>query len=485
MLGAERFRLGMDHYFARFDGQAVTVDDFVQTIADAGEINLEQFTLWYCQAGTPELTANGSYNAADKTFTLSFSQSCPATPGQPNKKTLHIPLTLGLLGRDGIQLPLTLIGESVGSATSRTLHLRSAEESFCFTGIAEEPVPALLRAFTAPVKLEYPYRHDQLALLMAHESDPFCRWEAGQCMAVKVILGLADDLQQGRGLTLDPAFADAFRTTLVSGHPDRAFLAETLTLPSEKYLAELVQVVDPTAIHSARQFVIRTLAELFRDDFSAVRHANRDDLPYAADDGRSGSRRLAGLCLMYLMSNGGQSDINLCLEQFHRADNMTDAIGALVPLASCDCPERVDALDDFYQRWQRDRLVVDKWFALQATSTLPGTLNELQLLLDHPAFELTNPNRFRSLVGVFSQRNQVRFHDPSGDGYRFLTDQLLRLIPVNPQVSARLLGPLTTWRRFEPGRSQLMRQQLQRIQAVADLPRDVYEVVSKSLRSVE
>ena len=481
MLGAERFRLGMDRYFARFDGQAVTVDDFVQTMAEAGEMNLEQFALWYSQAGTPELTVKGLFSAVDKTFTLTVVQHCPATPGQPDKKTVHIPLSLGLLGRDGAQLPLTLAGESSGGATSRILHLHSAEDSFCFTGIDTEPVPALLRGFSAPVKLEYPYRHDQLALLMAYEPDPFCRWEAGQRMAVQVILGLADDVQQGRELTLDAAFADAFRTTLVNGHPDHAFLAETLTLPSEKYLAELVQVVDPGAIHSARQFVVRTLAEHFRDDFCTVRNASRRDHLYNADDGRSGARRLANLCLTYLMSSAGQSEIELCLDQYRRADNMTDAIGALIPLASCDCPERTASLDDFYHRWQGDRLVVDKWFALQAASMLPGTLNELQLLLNHPDFELTNPNRFRSLVGVFSQRNQVRFHDPSGDGYCFLTDQLLRLIPVNPQVSARLLGPLTTWHRFESGRSQLMRQQLQRIQAVTDLPRDVYEVVNKSL----
>jgi aminopeptidase N len=300
-------------------------------------------------------------------------------------------------------------------------------------------------------------------------------------MALQVILGLTADVQQGRVLTLDPAFADAFRSTLVSGHQDRAFLAETLTLPSEKYLAELVHMVDPGAIHSARHFVVRTLAEMFRGDFTEVRNANRSALPYAPDDGRSGSRRLANLCLEYLLSGNGQSDIELCLEQYRQADNMTDAIGALLPLASCDCPERFEALDDFYRRWQGERLVVDKWFALQAASTLPGTLNELQELLNHPAFELTNPNRFRSLVGVFSQRNQVRFHDTSGAGYRFLTDQLLRLIPVNPQVSARLLGPLTTWRRFEAGRSGLMREQLQWIQAVNALPRDVFEVVCKSL----
>ena len=481
MLGAEKFRHGMDKYFERFDGQAVTVDDFVQTMAEAGTIDLDQFALWYSQAGTPQLSAAGTYDAAAKTYTLTVSQSCPATPGQPDKKALHIPLNLGLLGRDGKQLPLTLAGEIAGTATTRIVHIHLQAESFCFTGLNEEPVPALLRGFSAPVKLDYPYRHDQLALLMAHEPDPFCRWEAGQRMAVTVILALVDDQRNGADMQLDPAFGDAFRATLTSGHPDRAFLAEALTLPSEKYLAELSPVVDPAAIYAARQFVICTLATQFGNDLMAVRASCLSERPYAPDDCRSSERLLANRCLAYLMSNGNQSAIEMCLAQYRKADNMTDSIGALIPLVSCDCPERKDVLADFYQRWSGERLVVDKWFSLQASSTLPGTLNELQTLLSHPVFELTNPNRFRSLVGAFSQGNQVRFHDPSGSGYRFLADQLLRLIPINPQVSARLLGPLTTWRRFEPGRSELMREQLQRIQAVTDLPRDVYEVVSKSL----
>ncbi|NTV48478.1 MAG: aminopeptidase N [Geobacteraceae bacterium] len=481
MLGAEKFRRGMDLYFDRFDGQAVTVDDFVQTMAEAGNIDLEQFSLWYSQAGTPQIIAGGAYDAAGKTFTLTFKQSCPSTPGQPDKSALHIPLSLGLLGRNGEELPLTLLGEPACMDTTRLLHLRSAEESFCFTGLKEEPVPALLRGFSAPVKLDYPYSHEQLALLMAHEADPFCRWEAGQRMAVKILLNMASDWQRGAELALDPAFTDAFLVTLTNGEPDRAFLAETLTLPSEKYLAELVQVVDPAAIHAARQFVVRTLAERFKEEFHALRSNCLSDKPYAPDDRRSGERRLANLCLSYLMNCGGQSEIDLCLQQYRRSDNMTDTIGALIPLASCDCQQRRENLDDFYQRWQGDRLVVDKWFSLQATSILPGTLDDVQALLNHPAFELTNPNRFRSLVGTFSQGNQVRFHDPGGAGYRFLADQLLRLIPVNPQVSARLMAPLTAWRRFEPGRRALMREQLQRIQAVPNLPVDVYEVVTKSL----
>jgi aminopeptidase N len=481
LLGAETFRRAMDCYFNRFDGQAVTVDDFVATMAEVGAMDLDQFALWYSQSGTPRLVAHGIYTASDRIFTLTVSQNCPATPGQVDKKALHIPLHLGLLGSNGEELPLTLSGEPATSATSRILHLRTAEESFCFTGIVEEPTPALLRGFSAPVKLDYPYRHDQLALLAAHEPDPFCRWEAGQLMASQVILSVVDAWQRGEELILDPAFAASFRTTLTSNHADYAFLAEALTLPSEKYLAELVSVIDPLALHAARQFVIHTLATQFRDEFLAVRRHCLSDRPYSPDDGRSGDRRLANLCLSYLASIGGQDEIDLCVTQFRQADNMTDVIGALTPLASCSCPERRAALDEFYRRWQNERLVVDKWFTLQATSPLPGTLDELTALLEHPAFELTNPNRFRSLVGAFSQGNQVRFHDPEGAGYRFLVDQLLRLLPVNPQVTARLLTPLTTWRRLEEGRRSLMREQLQRIQAVADLPRDVYEVVTKSL----
>ncbi|MDD2855155.1 MAG: aminopeptidase N, partial [Desulfuromonadaceae bacterium] len=483
LLGGEKFSSGMDRYFEQFDGQAVTVDDFVQSMQDAGGVNLDQFSVWYSQAGTPVITGIGSYSAADKTFTLTLRQSSPSTPGQPDKANLHIPVVFGLLGGEGREFPLTLVGESADSdETTRILNLRSTEESFCFKGIDEEPVPSLFRGFSAPVKVDYPYRHDQLALLMAYEPDPFCRWDAGQNMAAKVILALAADLQQGREPLLDTLFADAFHKTLVSNCQDRAFLAETLALPTEKYLAELVQVVDPGAIHSAREFVVTSLAQLFMDDFILLRRENRSNPPYSQDDGLSGSRRLSNLCLAYLMSIGGQSNIDICVEQYRNADNMTDSVGALAPLLSCDCPERVELLNDFYHRWQGERLVVDKWFAMQAASTLPGTLDELKGLLSHSAFEMTNPNRFRSLVGVFSQRNQVRFHDPSGDGYRFLTDQLLRLIPLNPQVSARMLAPLTVWKRFESGRSILMREQLERIYAVPDLPGDVFEVVSNSLK---
>jgi aminopeptidase N len=359
--------------------------------------------------------------------------------------------------------------------------VRKAEESFRFTGLDAEPVPALLRGFSAPVKLAYPFRHDDLVLLMTHESDPFCRWEAGERLAVQVMLGLVKDRQAGRELQLDAAFISAFRSILGGRGGDRDFQAESLILPSESYLFELMPVVDPDAIHEVRQFMRRTLAVHLRQEFLARRGECLTAAPYAVDDGRSGHRRLANLSLAYLMTLAEQELIDLCLRQVREADNMTDVMGALVPLASCDCPERQTALAEFYGKWRDDRQVVDKWFSVQATSSLPGALTEVTALLGHPAFELTNPNRFRSLVGAFSQGNQVRFHDPTGAGYRFLGDQLRRLIPVNPQVAARLISPLTRWRRFDASRQGLMRQELERLSALTGLPRDVYEVVEKCL----
>jgi aminopeptidase N len=481
LLGAEKFRQGMDLYFQRHDGQAVTVEDFVRAMEDGGQRDLGQFRRWYEQAGTPQLELGGSFDAAAGTFTLVVRQSCPPTPGQPDKLPFHIPLAMGLLGRDGRQLPCSLAGETVPGPVSRLLEIRQAEETFVFTGLAEEPVPALLRGFSAPVRLSYPYSYDDLMLLMAHEPDPFCRWEAGQKLAVELILDLVAELHAGRELRLDPGFVAAFRETLTSGDGDRAFLAEALTLPSEAYLAELMAVADPTALHTARQFVRKGLAEGLRDDFLAVWQECRSRRPYAVDDNRAGHRRLANLCLAYLMTIGEQDVIDACLEQCREVDNMTDVMGALAPLASCECPERSLALEEFYAKWQDDRQVVDKWFSVQATATLPGTLAHVTRLLEHPAFELTNPNRFRSLVGAFSQANPARFHDPDGSGYRFLGDQLLRLVPVNPQVAARMLTPLTRWQRLDPARQTLMVEQLRRIKTLPGLPRDVFEVVEKSL----
>ncbi|ACM21452.1 aminopeptidase N [Geotalea daltonii FRC-32] len=481
LLGPERFHQGMDLYFKRHDGQAATVEDFVRAMADAGGIDLGQFKRWYSQAGTPELQIKGEFHATTGTYLLNIRQSYPKTGEETPKEPLHIPLTMGLLDRDGHELPLTMEGEDSAGPTTRVLELRQSEEKFLFTGLKTAPVPALLRGFSAPVRLDYAYSHEELVLLMAHETDPFCRWEAGQQLAIQVMLGLVADWQAGRQLELDKGIISAFKETLSSNEKDRAFLAEALTLPSEAYLADSMAVADPDAVHAVRQFVRKRLAIELKAEFHQVHSACRPTRPYKVGDGLAGERRLANLCLAYLMTLDGDEEVGLCIDQYHKADNMTDTMGALGPLASSNSPSRRIILEEFYQRWQGDRQVVDKWFSLQAASSRPDTLAEVEKLLGHPAFEPANPNRFRSLVGAFSQANPVRFHDKSGAGYRFLTDQLIRLIPINPQVSARLMSPLTRWHRYDQKRQEMMRGELERIRVLPNLPRDVYEVVAKSL----
>ena len=481
LLGTEAFRAGMDLYFERHDGQAVRVDEFVQAMADAGKRDLSQFMHWYDQAGTPLLSISGQYDEAAKSYTLTVTQSCPPTPGQPVKEPFHIPLAMGLLSRDGVEFPLCLEGETTPCGTSRVLELTEATQSFRFVGITSEPVPSLLRNFSAPVKIGYPYSDDDLARLLTRDSDPFVRWEAGQVQGLQLILGLVKDFQAGRELKVKESFIESFGRLLADDKQDRAFLAEALTLPSESYLAEQMEVIDPTAIHQARELVRATVGERLREQLLTVREACAPRAPYHPDDGLAGCRRLRNLCLAYLMATGSGEAIGLSMEQFKSADNMTDSLGALSSLAGCACPERNEALSAFYQRWRDDRGVIDKWFTLQATSRLPDTFERVLQLLEHPDFDIRNPNRARSLIGAFSQANQVRFHEPDGRGYSFLADQILRLNSINPQIAARMLTPFSRWRRFDAARQELMKKELNRILAEPGLARDVYELAAKSI----
>jgi aminopeptidase N len=481
LLGTAGFRAGMDLYFERHDGQAVRVDEFVQAMADAGKRDLSQFMRWYDQAGTPLLTVTDSYDAATRTYTLTVSQSCPPTPGQPEKLPFHLPLAMGLIDRAGHELPLQLERETAPAGTSRVLELTQATQSFRFTGIGSKPVPSLLRNFSAPVKLDYPYSEEDLALLMTSDSDPFVRWEAVQVQAVRLILGLVADLQAGRELQVPERFIGAFDRLLSDDRQDRAFLAEALALPAEGYLAEQLEVIDPVAIHEAREFVRRELGARLRERLLSVRETCAATGPYRPDDGLAGCRRLRNLCLAYLMATGSAEAIALAKAQFEETDNMTDSLGALSQLTSCACPERTATLDAFYQTWRGDRGVIDKWFTLQAASRLPDTLQRVEELLEHPDFDLRNPNRVRALVGAFSQLNQIRFHDASGAGYRFLTEQILKLNTINPQIAARMITPFSRWRRYDPARQELMKAELSRILAEPSLARDVYEIAAKSL----
>ncbi len=483
LLGAEGFARGLRLYLERFDGQAVTTGDFLRAMAEAGGRDLDQFALWYSQAGTPQVQIKGDYDAASSTYTLRVRQSCPPTPGQQSKQPFHIPLAMGLLDSQGGSLPLQLEGEAAPvKGETRVLELRQAEESFRFVGLPGEPVPSLLRDFSAPVKQQFDYSDQDLAFLMACDSDPFNRWEAGQQLATRVVLRLVAEFQAGSELVLDDTLSQAFGKTLGDTQADQALLAMALTLPTEVYLAEQMSVADPEAIHEVREFLRRSLAQRHRDQLLAAYRDNCEPGEYSIDPREVGRRSFKNLCLAYLMSLEEPQAVELATQQFAGAGNMTDEVAALSCLASSSGPEREKALASFIERWQADPLVVDKWFVIQATSKRADTLAQVQRLMDHPAFNIKNPNKVRSLIGAFCQGNPARFHASSGAGYAFCGEQVLALDRLNPQVAARMLGALTRWRKFDESRQQLMKAQLERIVATAGISRDVYEVASKSLK---
>jgi aminopeptidase N len=481
LLGREGFRQGMDLYFERHDGEAVTTDDFVKAMEDANGADLSQFRLWYSQAGTPALEATGNHDAGSGTYALHVRQHTPPTPGQPEKRPLHIPLAVGLLAADGTDLPLQLEGEEAPGATTRILSLREAEQTFRFVGVRERPLPSLLRGFSAPVKLELDCTDEELGLLLARDSDPFNRWDAGQRLATRTLLGLVSDFQQGRELALNSHLTRAVRELLADGDIDPAFAAEALALPSEAYVAEQMETIDVDAIHSVRLFVRRAVAERLKDSFLDTYRETYDPGPYSLEQVAMGRRALKNLCLSYLVELDEPSARDLCMAQFRNAGNMTDTMAALGILANTECPERVEALDAFYLQWRNDPLVVDKWLSIQATSRLHGTLGEVQRLMEHPAFDIKNPNRVRSLLGAFAHSNRARFHAATGAGYAFLAEQVLRLDRLNSQVAARMLGPMSPWRRYDPARQALMRAHLEEIAETPGISKDVYEVASKSL----
>ncbi|TLM64987.1 MAG: aminopeptidase N [Deltaproteobacteria bacterium] len=484
LLGADGFRRGLRLYLERFDGQAVTTDDFLAAMAEANAADLSQFRRWYSQAGTPVLDVSGRYDAAERAYTLQVRQSCPPTPGQPVKEPFLIPLAVGLLGPDGRDLPLQLAGETGPGAGTRVLRVAADEQSFRFVNVPVPPVPSLLRDFSAPVRLEFPCGDAELAFLFAHDSDPFSRWEAGQRLAGRVLLTMIADLQAGRAPQVPAVFLAAFRAALTDAAADPAFLALALTLPGEIELAEAMTVADPGAVHAARQHLRRMLAAELAGEFRAVMAGLHAAGPYRPSAAAIGRRSLKNLCLSYLTLLETPDVAACCLAQFEGADNMTDRLAALVCLANGAMPQRELALAEFYRRYQAEPLVVDKWFAAQAASPRADTLAQVQELLRHPAFTLKNPNRVRALIGTFAHGNPARFHDPSGDGYRFVADRVIELDPLNPQVAARLVAALSRWQRFDAARQGRMRAELERIRQRPELSRDVAEIVGKSLGSV-
>ena len=482
LLGAKKFREGMDLYFSRYDGCAVTIEDLIKTLEDASGHDLTQFRLWYKQAGTPELEVHTEYDQTINTYTMTVKQSTPATPQQAEKKPLHIPFAVGLLDSKGNDLPLLLEGEGVPCVgTTRVLELKNPIETFRFVDITEKPTPSLLRNFSAPVKLSVAYTDTELQFLLAHDCDGFNRWEAAQQLGLRVLLRLIKNLQQKKVPDLDKHFVETFRQLLADPIDDKAFLAELLTLPSETYLGESMDTIDVDNIHRARQLTRHKIAQSLKEILLSSYQENLTNGPYANDLHSIGQRRFKNICLGYLMLLNDSAIRELCLKQLNYANNMTDQLAPLIAFANTDCPEREDVLAAFYEQWQHESLVIEKWFAIQAASILPGTLERVKALLKHPAFKMTNPNKVRSLIGVFCHENLAQFHDISGAGYQFLADNVLQLDKLNSQIAARLLEPMTHWRRFDAKRQELMQQQLQRIAGTAGISKDVFEIVGKSL----
>jgi aminopeptidase N len=481
LLGKDGFQRGMKLYFERHDGQAVTTDDFLAAMADATGADLNQFKRWYSQAGTPVLDIEGRYDVEAKTFCLTVRQSCPDTPEQLAKQPFLIPLRIGLLGPDGQDLPLQLVDEEKARIGSRTLKITEAEQTFTFVNLPVTPVPSLLRDFSAPVKVHYPYDREELAFLFANDSDAFNRWEAGQRLATNLLLEMVGDIRAKRVVEVPGDFLAAFRSALQDRDADPALLSLALTLPGEMELAEAMGVADPGAIHIARQVLRKTLAAALHEDFTAVLGTMQDDGLYSLTSEAIGRRSLKNLCLGYLALLDIPSIQQNCFDRFVDADNMTDRMAALTCLVHNRLPRWEEALAAFYHQFESDPLVVDKWFTLQATSPQPETLTEIEALMAHPDFTMRNPNRVRSLVGAFAQGNPALFHDLSGAGYAFLADRVIELDALNPQVAARLVSPLSRWRRYDSERQGLMKTQLERIQRQENLSTDVGEIVGKSL----
>jgi len=471
LIGRDQFRLGMDEYFRRHDGQAVTCEDFVAAMAAASGFDFTPFMRWYSQPGTPHVAVNGVFAAKTGRYTLHFKQSnSRASDDQP----YLIPIRTALFDAAG----------QIIAGTEQTLLLSENTQQFHFDGIAAEPVPSLLRDFSAPVVLDFAYMPEQLTLLLAHESDPFNAWEAGQRLASQLILDATAAIAAGQSPVWPESFVAAARR-LLQTHAERgaAFVAEALTLPGESTLAEMLAVVDPDALHAARNALRRHLAEQLGKEFFGLYLALTVSEAYAPSSEQAGRRALRNACLGYLLERDTPAVRNLALKQFQSADNMTDQFAALAALANvnaADCPERDAALAGFYARWQDEALVVDKWLAVQSTSRRPDTLATVRALTTHPAFDISNPNKIYALIRAFGA-NLARFNAADGSGYAFIADQVLALHERNPQVASRLARCFDRWQKFDSGRQAHARAALTRIRDHAGLSRDVLEVVNRAL----
>jgi len=480
LIGPENFRAGMNLYFARHDGEAATVEQFIRCFADASKRDLTQFMRWYSQAGTPEVTVNSRFDAARKTYLLECKQVVPPTPGQPVKEPMVIPLSLGLVGKDGSDMPLKLsTGEPINEGV---VVLTKQTGLFEVVNVDERPVLSINRGFSAPVQVISNLNADDLAFLASHDADPFNRWQALQTISMRLLIDNVHASRSGRATRNDDRLMAALASVLNDAALEPAFVALALVPPGETDIArEIGREIDPDSIFHARSALRAAIGERLSRPLTMVYSRLGLAGGYSPDAKSAGRRALRNVAIDLLAATGKSTDIARAYRQYATADNMTDRMAALATLSLHDVVERQRALDDFYTRYASDALVVDKWFSLQATIPEPGTLEKVRSLTTHPAFSLANPNRVRALIGAFAQGNATQFNRADGAGYEFIADTVLALDPKNPQVSARLATAFRTWRMLERGRQAQAEAALTRIKATPGLSRDLADIVERAL----
>jgi len=470
LVGEDGYRKATDLYFERHDGQAATVEDWVKCFEDASGRDLGQFRLWYRQAGTPQIEARGTYDAARRIYALDLSQSLAPTPGQAEKKPMHIPVRIGLVGRSGTALPLTLEGENQTGPLTRVLELTQSTQRFVFVDVAEEPLLSLGRNFSAPAIFRNAQTRRERAILMGKDQDAFNRWEAGQTLAAEIM----------QGGEADSDYLAAIGDVLAQAEIDPAFAAQMLVPPTENELAARSKPADPVAIHLARRSLVNAIALAHRNRLAQLYEHMRDPGDYSPDARSAGRRALRNACLRYLTAADDEAAAGLAEAHYRSADNMTDMIAGLAALTRMESPLRDAAFTHFHDRFKTDPLVLDKWMSLQAGSPLPETVTAVRQLMKHPAFDIRNPNRVRALVGAFSA-NHLRFHKEDGSGYRLVGEVVRSLDGMNPQVAARMAGAFESWRRYDPARQEMMRAELKAINGLSGISPNLFEVTGKML----
>ncbi|ELI5410819.1 aminopeptidase N [Vibrio parahaemolyticus] len=474
LLGEEGFQKGMKLYFERHDGTAATCEDFVSAMEDATSVDLKQFRLWYSQSGTPTLRVNSEYNAEAKTYALTVEQFTEATQDQAEKQALHIPFDIELYDSKGQIIPLIINGESVHNV----LDIKQDKQTFVFENVAEQPVPSLLREFSAPVKLEYDYSDAELIFLMKHATNDFARWDASQMLLAKYIRQNVNNVQTGSEVQLSEDLIDAFRGVLLDENLEPAFIAQVFSLPSINEITGWYKQIDVDAVDTVLNSITVSLSAALEDELSATYHTLKQ-AEYTIDHAAIGKRALRNQCLQFLAHTDKGN--TLVKAQYEAANNMTDTIAAMSAANSAQLECREELMADYSDKWKHDGLVMDKWFALQGSNPAEDALEKVKATMNHEAFSLKNPNRTRSLIGSFLAANPVRFHDKSGSGYQFAGEILRQLNDSNPQVASRMIDPLLKFRKYDEARQAMIRAELEKLKAMDNLAKDLFEKVTKAL----